>query len=178
MIKDEIIDVKFNRLKVLKKDDEIYPNGDSKYICECDCGNIVKLRRYSITSGNTKSCGCFSTEEKKKRHWAGYKKLPKTVFNTIEKNAKIRNIEFLVTIEELGELFEKQGERCAVTGEDIRFGINTKSRRTASIDRIDNSKGYSIDNVRWVHVRVNQMKNDMTDKDLYFWCDKILNGLK
>jgi hypothetical protein len=174
---EDIIGKKFNRLTVLKKDEERFKNGDCKYVCQCDCGKIVKLRRYSFISDSTKSCGCFSLEVKRLRNWSGYKKLSKTVFNTILRNSGIRELEFNVTIEQLGDLFEKQGGKCAVTGEEIEFGLNTKDRRTASLDRIDNNKGYTINNIRWVHVRVNQMKNNMSDEELVYWCDKIIKGL-
>lgn len=31
-------------------------------ICQCDCGNIVKVRAGNLSSGNSTSCGCFAKE--------------------------------------------------------------------------------------------------------------------
>lgn len=47
---------KFNRLTVLE-----YIHG-GKYRCRCDCGNEIITKQSSITSGHTKSCGCYSKE--------------------------------------------------------------------------------------------------------------------
>ena len=44
---------------------------------------------------------------------------------------------------------------------------------TASLDRIDSSKGYTIDNVQWVHKKVNMMKKDMSDSEFIAWCNEI-----
>ena len=32
------------------------------YRCRCQCGNTVVVRRDSLVSGNTKSCGCLQRE--------------------------------------------------------------------------------------------------------------------
>jgi len=45
--------------------------------------------------------------------------------------------------------------------------------QTASLDRIDSSKGYVLDNVQWVHKRVNFLKRDYSEKELLFWCNAI-----
>jgi len=36
--------------------------GWSTWQCLCDCGTTLLVRRGSLTSGNTKSCGCFKAE--------------------------------------------------------------------------------------------------------------------
>ncbi len=34
------------------------PNGRSKWICRCSCGNVVSVSRNHLVSGDTVSCGC------------------------------------------------------------------------------------------------------------------------
>jgi hypothetical protein len=36
--------------------------------CECDCGNIVNVRGYSIAKGRTRSCGCLQKDDARCRN--------------------------------------------------------------------------------------------------------------
>lgn len=49
---------KFNRLTIIRySGTDKY--GKRSYICKCDCGNTTEVRGASLTSNNTKSCGCL-----------------------------------------------------------------------------------------------------------------------
>lgn len=48
---------KFGRLTAIKRDISA-PKGRAKWICQCECGNIVSVYRNHLLSGGTKSCGC------------------------------------------------------------------------------------------------------------------------
>lgn len=37
--------------------------GERVMLCECDCGNRIKVRTSNLYSGNTKSCGCFHSAQ-------------------------------------------------------------------------------------------------------------------
>ena len=57
---------KFGRLTVIKMVENIKTkNGKpkSQCLCECECGNIVKIPSNALKSGNTKSCGCLKKEK-------------------------------------------------------------------------------------------------------------------
>lgn len=49
-----ILGEKFGKLTVLEY------IGEGKYKCQCECGNIKEIRRDSLTTGNTQSCGCIN----------------------------------------------------------------------------------------------------------------------
>ena len=57
---------RFHHLSVIGLSDEWFKNPSKdypnkrrrKWLCKCDCGNIVKLRGNKVLSGHTKSCGC------------------------------------------------------------------------------------------------------------------------
>ena len=54
---------KFDRLIVIGRDiNDRW--GRARWICECDCSNIVTVAAGMLVSGNTRSCGCFHKERK------------------------------------------------------------------------------------------------------------------
>ena len=56
---------RFGKLMVVSRaDDYIKPNGNKivQWRCVCDCGNEVVVRGEYLRSGNTKSCGCLTSE--------------------------------------------------------------------------------------------------------------------
>ena len=52
----------FNRLTVIEKTDKRDSSGSVIWLCRCVCGNMVEQRGRSLTSGHTKSCGCWHRE--------------------------------------------------------------------------------------------------------------------
>jgi hypothetical protein len=72
----------------------------------------------------------------------------------------MRNKEWGLSVDEAVDVFEQQNGRCALTGLPLTTN-GAFSDITASLDRIDNSKGYTPDNVHWVHKAVNFMRGDM-----------------
>lgn len=56
---------KFNRLTVVGLSENQPVKGRRFWVCECDCGNITELVGYDISSGRTKSCGCYQKDGSK-----------------------------------------------------------------------------------------------------------------
>lgn len=53
----------FDRLKVLKLDESSLGQGSRiKWICQCECGNVVSVFANNLIRGNTRSCGCLQKE--------------------------------------------------------------------------------------------------------------------
>ena len=61
-IKDDLAGKKYGRLLVLRRTDEVDPDGTYLWECLCDCGNHYKVSRSHLIAGNTKSCGCLVPE--------------------------------------------------------------------------------------------------------------------
>ncbi len=55
------------------------------------------------------------------------------------------------------------------------FDCDLYGERTASLDRIDSSKGYTKDNIQWVHKHVNLMKHKFDQKYFVDICKLIAN---
>lgn len=99
-------------------------------------------------------------------------------WNHIRHGAKSRKIDFNITQEQGWNLFLKQHRKCALTGLDIYFtdGYRVKlSKQTASLDRIDSYKPYTINNIQWVHKDINKMKNVFTQEKFKKLCSLVTN---
>lgn len=59
---------RFGRLIVAEKA-ERSKCGATKWLCKCDCGNIVSVQYSNLKSGATKSCGCLNRENCEKRNF-------------------------------------------------------------------------------------------------------------
>lgn len=145
-----------------------------RWKCLCDCGNITFLTTHCLITNHTRSCGCFRNKRVKEINWNGVGELSGRFFGNILCGAKARGIEFTLTKEDLWNQFIKQDRKCALSGVDLVI-VSGKSRNetTASVDRIDGNKGYTVDNVQWVHKRVNLMKHTSSDSDFIEWCKII-----
>jgi len=144
--------------------------------CQCDCGNIVDVTTHELRANKrpTRSCGCLKEDVIYKRCWRGCGSLGLDLWNRYRRGAASRGISFSIGIEDAWAIFEQQTGKCALTGVEIVFPINgSKSNRstcTASLDRIDATRGYEMGNIQWVHKTVNIMKNVLSEGEFIEWC--------
>lgn len=102
--------------------------------------------------------------------------ISKTFFYRIFHGAKIRNLEFDLTMEYIWDLYEKQNGKCALSGIPIEFGLEgPHDRKNVSLDRIDSSLGYIEGNVWWVDKDINLIKADLKLDEFIETCNKIAN---
>lgn len=100
-----------------------------------------------------------------------------TAYYLAERNSRQRGIEFSLQLHELMALARRSQGRCEVTG--IRFEVIEMTRKwdrqpwTASIDRIDCTKGYAISNCRLVCSAVNVALNSWGETVL----ERVAEGL-
>lgn len=143
------------------------------WLCQCDCGNTKITTTSRLLNGSVKSCGCLlKLKGYNHKLFKGYKQIPFTFFKHCFKQASDRQISFNINIEDMYNQFRKQKGLCAITKIKLSFGTN-RIRGTASLDRIDSSKGYSIDNIQWVHKTINLMKLDHPQKIFIKWCKLV-----
>ena len=127
------------------------PLGKPLYKCQCECGKQVDITVYNILSGHAKSCGCLA--KYKIKGW-GERKNPSTaasichsIYHDYIKNASNRNLIFELD-EEQFKMLSKQD--CVYCGRPPhRTSSRNRSNLTYTyngIDRIDNSRGYTLDN--------------------------------
>lgn len=95
----------------------------------------------------------------------------KTIYNRLKQSAKSRDIPFDLTLTDLNNLTFPIS--CPVLGIPLKFNRGKLQDNSYSIDRIDSSLGYTIDNIEVISWRANRLKNDGTIEEL----QKISNHL-
>jgi hypothetical protein len=128
-------------------------HGIAIWECVCDCGSVCRIRLSSLVAKSTKSCGCLNNESRKRVHsgnthakthglsyhplYSAWATMKQRCFNP--KNAKFKHYgaRGIGVCQEWCDSFETflkdMGDRPEGT----------------TLDRIDNSLGYSKSNCRW-----------------------------
>lgn len=86
------------------------------------------------------------------------------IYNLYKNQAKSRGVYWDLFID---DMFHSFNGCCAMTGWDISIEYSNK---TASLDRIDSKKGYTFDNIQWVHNMVNMSKGAYDNKKFIDMC--------
>ena len=146
-------------------DDNTFVKSGHTYVkVQCDCGTVKWVQANELTNPN-RNFKCAAQAERNGK----VGELTLTRFTKLQRSAEKRNIEFLVSLEYLSNLYESQNHICAITGRHIN------SIDEASLDRIDSSKGYIEGNVQWTTYQANVSKHTMTMEELYQFCKDVLN---
>ena len=149
---------------------EVSRNGHYRYHVICSCGTSKTVLGTHMIQGNTTHCGCKSNRGS--ANWQGYKGVGKTYWSSLLRGANggkgRKPLDFSLTLEYVGDLLESQNYRCALSGLPI-----SAKEKTASLDRIDSSKGYVEGNVQWLHKDVNMMKRHYSQQYFTFLCGLI-----
>jgi hypothetical protein len=141
-------------------------------LCRCECGYELVIWGTRLKNGKyPKCCKCrpkIQASVAYKRFW-----------RSLNWMADTRGLKITVSLEEIFALLEKQNNKCALTGLNIMFPhTKNSSDRTASLDRIDSNKDYSIDNIQWIHKDINKMKNNFSEDKLLEYCKLIVKHLE
>lgn len=122
------------------------------WLCNCDCGNATVVTGHALSRalsgrGGTKSCGCLM-RRKSGKHGQYNSRVYRIWHMMLQRCTNPKNPSYY-----------RYGGRgitvCAAWKDFMAFHADMGTPlQTHTLDRIDNSAGYSKDNCRWVSMRV------------------------
>jgi hypothetical protein len=156
-----------------------YNDNRQYWNCKCECGIERAIRADHLVTGHTKGCRkCMESSNKGSTNpnWKGGELMGASLLASYRFSAKRRNLPFNMTIKDIEEVYHSQDGKCRFTGVDLTFPKTSKgSDYTASIDRIDSSKGYNKDNIQLVYKSINIMKMALPDDEFIRLCTLVHN---
>lgn len=167
----------FGRLKVIELVEKpLNIKGRSSYWkCQCECGSHVVVKSNSLIGNNTKSCGCFQKEIIRNAVILpqGIASLNK-LYSTYENNAKKRNLVFNISIKDFKNTSSQKCFYCNVEPYQIMKNKNLNGDYVYNgIDRVDNSKGYTLDNIVPCCGLCNRAKSSMKKEEFLSWIERV-----
>lgn len=119
------------------------------------CSNEHKKLWNRNLSKERKKQDVLKSKERRKKNRVEY------VLYNAKSRAKAKNLEFDLTVDNIF-----LPEYCPVLGIKLEWNENKTKANSYSIDRVDNTKGYTHDNTIIVSLRANRLKNDATLEEL------------
>jgi len=177
---------KFERLTVL--DFAGLQNSHKLFNVLCDCGTKKIVLGSSMIQRHTKSCGCLIREKTSLRSRGNYRtEQGESGFNTLYrhyiKSAKKRGHVFELTEEEFRVLTKMNCEYCtsepfnvSIVNSSIKETVDHSKYVYSGIDRVNNSRGYTIDNTVPCCSICNYLKRKLTLDQWNAWIDRITDA--
>lgn len=153
--------------------------GKRLWKCMCDCGNETAVLTGSLTSGNTKSCGCLVVESRiSSKRLLGNERAKNIAYTGIRQSAKNRELTFSLSKNEFLHIVSQSCCYCGIEPSQITKP-QYKSCTTEQIflhngiDRVDSSKGYTIDNCVPCCRVCNYAKHTLSVEQFKTWIKRV-----
>lgn len=146
----ELTGQRFSRLTVLKRV-ENNKWGQSQWLCQCDCGTQTIVVATQLTSGKTKSCGCYSRDQctshlpdttthhlSRTPLYCSWEQMKQRCFNSKRRDWMCYGGRGITVCDEW------------LSSENFfKWALENGYEEGKTLDRIDVDKGYYPENCRW-----------------------------
>lgn len=145
--------------------------GTSGWHCKCFCGNETWVRSYALISGRTKSCSCMSSAIRNETYYTNHPHVIREsrvneIFYAYKAGARKRHRCFELTKEDFIKMIEAGCHYCGLIPDTQNLKFN-------GVDRIDNEKGYTLENCAPCCFQCNKAKGTYTTLEWEEWVSRI-----
>jgi len=168
-----LVGQRFIRLVAIRDVGNHPKSRESMWECHCDCGGVVVVPAYSLTSGNTKSCGCYHKIRTRQLFSKPYDELQVSRIRCqYNRSARHKGHEFNLSREEVKQLIDAKCYYCGKKPSN-KLTYHEVEITYQGIDRKDNTKGYTPNNVVPCCIICNKMKKAMNHDEFIYHILKI-----
>lgn len=142
--------------------------GDKRiWFCKCECGNESQVETGAFTKGKTISCGCYNSEQVSRmlvKRNTTHNKSSSRVYTIWHDMMRRCYDDRVLGYESYGAVGIRTSESW-FSFENFYNDMGDPPSKGHSLDRIDNTKGYSKENCRWA-TAIQQANNRSSNKIL------------
>lgn len=179
---------KHGRLTVISHSGKDHRN-KHLWLCLCECGNEKVVVGDNLSSGKSNSCGCLKTEFLARRgnQYGLYEDrevaLLKVQYSHLKRRNKLKGFSDVISLDEFCTISKSPCKYCGLEySKEIEDRVNEskKQKRLSDhvlkcngVDRVDSSKGYTVENSVACCKYCNTAKNTMTESEFYAWIKRV-----
>lgn len=179
---------KHGRLTVISHSGKDHRN-KHLWLCLCECGNEKVVVGDNLSSGKSNSCGCLKTEFLARRgnQYGLYEDrevaLLKVQYSHLKRRNKLKGFSDVISLDEFCAISKSPCKYCGLEySKEIEDRVNEskKQKRLSDhvlkcngVDRVDSSKGYTVENSVACCKYCNTAKNTMTESEFYAWIKRV-----
>lgn len=148
--------------------------------CKCDCGNEKIIQGSLMSSGNTKSCGCYGKKIRKDKRISDNHTEVSAIIFQYKRHAKTRGLNFNLSRQDVIDIIHKNCFYCGIKPSNTMKTKNSISNglKFSGIDRVNSSVDYTINNVVPCCKMCNYAKSNYTKEVFLEWITRAFNHQK
>lgn len=161
--------MKFGKLLLI-----LFDKNKRKWLCKCDCGNETYAHGTDMKSGKHLGCKCSNYGPQINRRLPNNLGPKNEIFRRYKSRSKKKKIQFNITFDQFIKMIE---QNCFYCGSEplSKLSKNYVEYMYNTIDRIDNNKGYTYDNVVTCCHMCNFSKRENSLNEWKNWILQIYN---